>query len=501
MNDSAKKNPAAQAVYALLTIALLALVALSVFGETIPVNDGAGFDGEFYREVFRDFSSTFFSTGYDAFRIQRIFPFCLMNIVYGFAGIPLTNAHMINGMYVLLFLNIGLQLFIFFKYARFLKWKPVTTVILFALFFFNFPTLKLAGYNPFQTDTFAVTIALVSYYLLLRNRIAASYAVSLLGLVTWPVVTIINAVLILFKTTKDEANAAPTENNSKFGAYLYRSIPIAYTLGAGAIVLACFVLHKQCVLEGLLQTQPSPWLIAFSLVAMAALLWFLFGHHKTAPFPYTPRQFVSAFSLRSAIALAIPFIVVKAALSLYTNDDFFFDSKQFFLQIILRPLKFPGITVAGHVAYWGALPLMVLLFFRDFAKKFCEATPGHALAFLALAFFALDSEARHIAPFLPLMLVPLAKILDKCIFPPKFAIFVVILQLTLSHFYIPLNVEGFAQALESGNFYTEPAQRYFMNFGPWMNGDNFLNWLAAALAAGLGINEVFKHAKRPQSGK
>ena len=89
MTDSTRTNTAVRIVYGLLSAILLILFALSVFGETIPVNGGAGYDGEFYREVFRGFSTDFFSTGYDAFRIQRIFPFCLMNAVYSLTGIPL----------------------------------------------------------------------------------------------------------------------------------------------------------------------------------------------------------------------------------------------------------------------------------------------------------------------------------------------------------------------------------------------------------------------------
>ena len=102
-----KKNISRGAT-ALLVFLLFALFAFSFYAELIPVNDGAGFDGAFYREVFRNFSTDFFTSGYDSFRIQRIFPFCLLNVVYGLAGIPLDNAHMIAGMYVLHFVNLAL---------------------------------------------------------------------------------------------------------------------------------------------------------------------------------------------------------------------------------------------------------------------------------------------------------------------------------------------------------------------------------------------------------
>lgn len=47
-------------LYAALSLVALAIFAFSFFFETIPYHDGAGFDGTFYQEVFRSFSTDFF---------------------------------------------------------------------------------------------------------------------------------------------------------------------------------------------------------------------------------------------------------------------------------------------------------------------------------------------------------------------------------------------------------------------------------------------------------
>ena len=75
------------------------------------------------------------------------------------------------------------------------------------------------------------------------------------------------------------------------------------------------------------------------------------------------------------------------------------------------------------------------------------------------------------------------------------------MQLLLSHFYIPINVDGLAKSLEALQFSTPEAQRYCMNYGPWMTVASYRSWLAVALATGLGVNEVFRHGRRPQTGK
>lgn len=490
------KNFFSQKATSLLVFLLFALFAFSFYAEQIPVNNGAGFDGAFYREVFRNFSTDIFAVGYDSFRIQRIFPFCLMNMVYNLAGIPLDNAHMMAGMVVCHFLNLAVQVLFFFKLAKLQGWKSVTKVILFSLFFFNFAVLKDNSFEPFQTDAFAVTIALVSYYVFLTGKNATAFAISLLGLVTWPTVTYVMIPLIIFQNKGNLASAP-----GPFCARFFRLLPFAYAVPAIALVALSFILHKEACLNGLLLTSPKPSLIIFSLVAIVVCGWLVASTQKLPPFPYTLTDVLKSFRLRPAIGITICIVSISAILRIFANEEFFFDGKLFLLQVIARPLKFPLITFVGHFVYWGLLPVFLLIFARDFVKEFMEKSPGHALALLFFIFFALDSEGRHIAPLLPLLLVPLGSVLDKANFAPKAAFFTVISQLILSHFYMTINVDGFTESLEQGDFFTPVAQRFFMNNGPWMTDTSYFCWIAIAFAAIIITIVVFKHAKRPQSGQ
>lgn len=474
-------------LYAALTVLLLALFSISVFGETHTVADGAGYDGEFYRNVFNNFSTDFFAAGYDSFRIQRIFPFCLMHLVYKVAGIPLNNTSMINGMYILHFVNLALQLLLFFKLVLNRGWKSSTVAILFSLFFFNYYTIKNCGYEPFQTDAFALTIALGAYYALDCGKVGLSYGISLLGLITWPTVTLINTILILFRQAPDEAP-------SKFSRQLFRFAPIAYGAGTAILFAAFIVFHKTRALEELIMAKPGFPQTAEALLAMMAFLLFFFL--KATPIPYSPKSFLKGFNWKTLVLVAIPFIAIKLTLGACANGEFYYDGKLFLLQILLRPIRTILVTPAGHLAYWGLLPVLALLTARAFTQNFAKRSAGHGLALLALLFFSLDSEARHIITFIPLMLLPLGESLEEFHIKPNAAAIIIALQLAASHFYIPINVEGFAEAMEQRAFLEFPAQRFFMSFGPWMAPESVVVTLVLGLFTYLAIKRLcFPHKK------
>jgi hypothetical protein len=68
------------------------------------------------------------------------------------------------------------------------------------------------------------------------------------------------------------------------------------------------------------------------------------------------------------------------------------------------------------------------------------------------------------------------------------------LQIALSHFYIPLNIEGFADSLVKNEYYGI-SQRYFMNFGPWMSIHSLAIWAGISLVTGFLIYQIVQKRK------
>ena len=69
-----------------------------------------------------------------------------------------------------------------------------------------------------------------------------------------------------------------------------------------------------------------------------------------------------------------------------------------------------------------------------------------------------------------------------------------VLQLLLSHFYVPINVAGIEDAFENNDYYGV-AQLYYMNFGPWMSFEFYIIWAFIVIIAALLVRFIIKRSK------
>ncbi len=428
----------------LLTGVLLILFCTSLFGEKIPMNDGAGFDREFYRRVAENFSEDFFASGYDAFRIQRIFPFFIVHYAFSVFHVSPTHANLMHVMTALHVGNLLLQIFFFFKLSKILQWKRSTVAVLFACFFFCFPTLKGCGYEPFQTDAFAVTLSLASFVFFLLGKRFLSLAVGFLGIVTWPTVTLQAILLVCF----DKPLSSSLASRFSFA----KIFPFAYGFLVALSILFVEMTHHGGVLRNLMMRDFNPALTGISL---CAILLALYGVLRCVPecSMLSWKNWAAAWrNCRWKILILSLFgwFLVKFYLSLHTNEEIFSSNSLFALQILWRPLKYPLIPIVGHVAYYGIFPVLVLLAFRQFSKEFFMRSAGFSMLFVGFLILSLDSESRHLASFLPILLLPLGKALDGLDLKPVRASALISLQLALSHFCLPINTSPLLGQLQTG---------------------------------------------------
>ena len=452
---------------------LLVLFGASLYGEKIPINNGAGFDGEFYRSVAQNFSADFWNSGYDAFRIQRLFPFLGVHYVFQILGVSATDENLMSAMFGLHLFNLLLQIALFFAISKILRWQPATEMVLFAVLFLNFFTLKNCGYEPFQTDAFAITLSLLGVYFYLKNKVLCNGIVAILGMITWPLVTL--QILLLMALDKPFS-----QSETGWKVDMGKIFPILYGTFAALSITALCVAGHLGIVRNLLMREANLPLTVFSFCSILVALYFLLRQVPRLPLDF----WISAKNCRWKVLggfLAV-WLIVKYFLFLHTNDEFFSSNSIFGLQILLRPLKYPLISFVGFVAFYGILPMLILFGFRDFSRDFIDRSAGFACLFGAFLVLMLDSESRHLASLLPVLLLPLGTVLDKWDLGKFQVAALVILQLLLSHFYFPINTENLLGQLQTGNFELPAAQRYFMNFGAYMSLKSYFLWSAVSVA-------------------
>ena len=288
-----------------LVFVLLFLFTLSFAGEKTPLNNGIGYDGTFYYQVAQNFTTDFWTTGYDRFRIFRIFPFFLINLFFSFFDIKPTLANLMHSMYVLHFCNLAILILFFFKLTKLCAWKQTTSALIFGCFFFNHFILKNCGYEIFQTDAFANTIFLVSFYYLLRQKNMLAIAISFLGIFTWPTVSYIIWLLYFFnKPFSQDAHYLKIHT----GKLLALTLPL---LSVGAVA-ALYLLHKQQLLESMLFIPASQPLLVVNAIAWSAFLYIVLRNcdgHIYTPSTYA-REFIRQSLWKKLAMILIPFIAI-----------------------------------------------------------------------------------------------------------------------------------------------------------------------------------------------
>ena len=474
----------------LLFSALLTLFAViflfSIFGEKVPYNDGAGWDGVFYRDVTQNFTTDFFRNSYDSFRIQRIFPFFIINILLSIFSIEPTHTATMNTMLVLLCLNMAVLVIYFFKLARLLQWPTQIAAVLFSCLFLNFFFLKSYGYEPFQTDSFAITFSLASYYYLLRNKPLISFASSLPAAFCWPTIPFIVLILIALRNQ-------PSDSEFRYHPPIHFAAP-AYILAPFAFTWLMQLIHSKVSLSELLMSEHSLSFYALNALITSVFLFFVLKVVQKIGIP-SPCALWRHFDFKILILPIILFLMTKGIVAYFSSGENYYSSSLFLLQMLIRPLKYPLVFLVNHITAWGIFFALILCRWNDFSEIFLKKSFGHAIVFFVFCLFLLDSESRHITFLLPILLYPLGETLKKTNLTSKGATILVGAQIFLSHFYYRVNQPDLAEIFERNELSHPLAQRYFMNFGPWLTTETYLFWAAISILTLLLVIFVIKKSK------
>ena len=430
------------------------LIGISLFfGEHIPANDGLGYDGLLYAAIAQKFPSVIQNHALTSYQAQRIFPSFL---IYSFSEIFGFSTAKQNLPFLFSLLNTCMLLVCVCVWASLAKkqaWSPQIKLISFAGLFLNFANLKMPFYYSVLTDTTAFTIGLSMLYCYLNKKNLALLILSMVGAWTFPTLLYMGMILYLFPVHDNKS----TLNN--FAQYT----PLIGFIIAALITIMGILVALKVPGEVYGKDHSLPMFCLSSLF----LFIYLFSAFKYLT-PYRLKLLASFLIPKRLLIVLFSVVVITFAIKFISGPQASaINLKSHFFNILNQALAYPFNFIISHTLYYGAAIGFLIFFWKDIAAYIFQKGPGLFLVTGMYALLSLTSESRQLINFFPFVVVMVAEILNKKPISWSFTSFFVLLNLTLSRFWLPLNHGGDWASVELALEF--PLQWYFMNFGPWLS--------------------------------
>jgi hypothetical protein len=193
---------------------------------------------------------------------------------------------------------------------------------------------------------------------------------------------------------------------------------------------------------------------------------------EAGPLPNRPtRAFIVRLGL--IVALVIAMQIVYRALSVPNPKESNYFRSVFWLATT-RPLA----GLVAHAAFFGPITLLIMLRWRALVRFAGSLGTGAGLLVGLALLLAVDSESRHFLNLLPLLTLCAVATVDRGALRSWHVAVFGALSLVTSKVW--LRIGEFAA---DGTYAEFPAQRMYMNLGPWMAPNMYLLQGAVAVVA------------------
>jgi hypothetical protein len=270
--------------------------------------------------------------------------------------------------------------------------------------------------------------------------------------------------LLVLFPRRDVARAAPSQDGGRFGAAMA-------AFAALALAAAC-IWHS----DRLRQFTPAVdliWVSALILCAYAGTaLYFLLRELTVADL----RPHLA--DVGKALLVVLPVLVVLKLVAGPSILPF----PNFVREVVGTGTYLPGVSLVALVVYYGPGFLLVLLLFPRLAKAAATFGPG-LIVFLSLGVgMSMFSESRIAAVYVPAFLFVVTLVLSEMRGLARWGYYATAaLCVLFSKIWLPMRWSD----AYSETFSRFPEQLYFMNFGPYMSVQTFALQAAACVVAML----------------
>jgi hypothetical protein len=491
-----------QLAWIILHVILFSIMLFSMLGEKVAYNDGAGWDGLLYREATYNFSNMILNHQYDAYRIQRILPFAVINIIYNIFHIEKSNLSLLWGMQILNFIILAVGCYYFYQISKKLKFSISAIIVGFSVLFFNYPTLKLIGYYPFLTDLYALVFALMQFYYFVTNKTIKLVIVSILGAFIWPILLLCGLILAFLPNEEIELSLPEKKSDKVF----LNLLKIIVTLSIPVLFLLLYVyvvIIRRRDMQTLYCISLNWYFIIAALITTPIYVWFLLK-----PINITFSSAIRNFFRSIKIAKIIPFFIIYLSVKIvqhYLSDGT--SSVSMFFMVIIRIIipsaQAPFAFLICNFMYYGFIVILMCFYWKLTIKQYAKYGYSYFIIIILGLIMSLNTESRHMLSFVPFLIFPFIELINNK-FSVKFSIVFSVSSLILSRFWFKINVDGIEEAFVSpppihslySIYESFPAQRYFMAIGPWMAYSIYLLFLGIFIFSVISIFYYLKKMKK-----
>ena len=490
----------AVAVSIILIVLLVSFILFSMTGEKVAYNNGAGWDGVFYKEVALNFSDKFIN-GYDTYRIQRLLPFALINTIFNLLCLEKNDANLMFAVQSMNFLVLLFGVVYYFKTVKLLKISIPAMIIGFSAFFLNYPILKMMGYYPYLTDTFALVIAIIQFYLFIKKKTIALIILSVIGAFCWPSLFVCGLLLALWPRTEIIVSKKLNITES----FVLKFCKVIAVFFIPTTFLLLYIFKRKFLLERFGETRYyNEFFLVVSLICISLYVFGLLKYFNL-PIIENVKKLLFSFKIRNIIIFFILFTVVKSFVYLISNGSALVTFSDMLVgRILTPPTVDPFVFLVSNFMYYGFIVIiMIYLWDKLFPIYLKYGYSFFGIIVLGLI-MSLNTESRHLLSFIPFLFFPVLTVISESQIKKinfSFSMFFMLSSIILSRFWYKINVPGIEKAFidpfenHIGSYVAFPAQRYFMAQGPWMSHQMYLLFLVIFIISIIVLFLYFEKSK------
>jgi hypothetical protein len=344
-----------------------------------------------------------------------------------------------------------------YKIAVFLKLNLKTKILFFSALYIILPILKKFTYLPVNTDITAYTIGIASlYYFLKKNKFGLTI-LWVLGSFAFPSMIYSGALLVMFSESKDRIVFF-----DKYQFIITRSITI---LLVGLFVLGvAWITNTDYRSAANSQTLHHKYLF-FSFTLMLIYLYRLFRYmdYTNALGLLINKKHIVWIVFATTIFILIKLTIKQLGYYSLVNVN---SSETYLKAILYGSIVNPLTSLVGHVAFYGPMLLLVVIFWKGISKEINRLGISY-FTFICLFFIlSIGRESRQFINAWPFLVLPTIIYLNKKDFSWRFIILLVVLSFVYSKFWFQINLPE--MHIKNG-LLRNPAQRFFMMNGAYMS--------------------------------